>query len=130
MKKNLFLLVSFFLASLLFSSFEVNDTKKINDEQDEIAFKRIGGTTRSTDAVLVEGFADRYSLTVSVENYTGNVLVQVIGGRSNRLYNFDVYEVGAEIFSISTLRSGTYTVRITLDSGVYEGTFYKATYGR
>lgn len=130
MKKNLFLLVSFLFVSLVFSSFEVDDAKKINSEADRISVKRIGGTTRSADAVLVEAFADRNTLTVSIENYTGNAVVQVTGGRSSRQYTFEVYEAGAEIFDISSLRSGTYTVRITLNSGVYEGSFEKALYGR
>lgn len=110
----------------------LDGNRDVKDEptSDEIAFKRIGGTTRSADAVVVEGFEDKNTLTVSVENYTGSAVIEIIGGRTSRQYVFDVYEVGAEIFDISYLRSGTYTVRITLDSGVYEGIFEKSRVGR
>lgn len=133
MKKNIFLLVSLFIVSLFLSSFEVSNVNKVNDETDKIAVRRVGGTTRSesSDAVLVEAFNDRYSLTISVENYTGSVYVELIGSRGIwGQYSFDVYEVGAEVFSTASLRAGTYTVRITLETGVYEGTFYKESVGR
>ena len=114
----------------LFSSFNVNDTNKVNDEIDEIILSKIGGTTRSID-LIVDGTTDhKTNVTVSVMNFTGTAVVQIVGGRTSAQYYFDVNEMGYDAISIGTLRAATYTIRIIVGDVVYEGTFVKDAVGR
>ena len=115
----------------LFSSFIINDTNKVNNQQDEIILSKSGGTTRSSIDFEVNSSTDhKTNITVSVMNFTGTAVVQIVGGRTSAQYYFNVNEMGYEVISIGTLRAGTYTIRILVGDVVYEGTFVKETVGR
>ncbi len=115
----------------LFSSFIIKDTNEVNSDQDRIVFSKSGGTTRSSIDFEVDGSTDhKTNITVSVMNFTGTAVVQIVGGRTSAQYYFDVNEMGYEVISIGTLRAGTYTIRILVGDVVYEGTFVKETVGR
>ena len=116
--------------STLFS-FVVHKTNEVNSEQDRIIFSKSGGTTRVVTDVEITGTTDhKTTVSISVMNYTGTAVVQIVGGRTNAQYYFDVNEMGYEVISIGTLRAATYTIRIILGTEVYEGTFVKETVGR
>ena len=115
----------------LFSSFIINDTNKVNNQQDEIILSKSGGTTRSSIDFEVNSSTDhKTNITVSVMNFTGTAVVQIVGGRTSAQYYFNVNEMGYEVISIGTLRAGTYTIHILVGDVVYEGTFVKETVGR
>ncbi|MDO5665418.1 MAG: hypothetical protein Q4G63_09200 [Bacteroidia bacterium] len=133
MKKNIFVVLTIMLLAVsLFSSFEVLSTNTINNRQrDKIVLQKIGGTTRSTSDIIIDTSTDtRTNVTVSVMDFSGTAIVQIIGGRTSAQYYFDINEMGYEIINISTLRAGTYTIRVILNNEVYEGTFVKVLVGR
>lgn len=125
-KKLLFVFMSLCSVMMLssFISFQ-------NSYQDRIRISRTGGTTRATSDYEVEAFTDgKTSLNVSVTNYTGTAIVQIVGGRTSAQYYLDVEEMGYKVIAIGTLRPATYTIRVILDNVVYEGTFEKVFVGR
>lgn len=110
--------------------------------EDRIELGREGGTTRiasanrmfSMQSSKVEPVVEAYNLkdviSISVQNYRGNALVEVIGGRGGKQSFFQVYDMGFEVINLSGLRAGEYTIRISLGSEVYTGKFKKGLYGR
>ncbi len=118
-------------STLFFSSNTLAETNKVNDDLDHIALSRIGGTTRGVTGVEVTATTDgKTAVAISVTDFTGTAVVQIIGGRTSAQYYFDVNEMGYEVINIGTLRAATYTIRIILDNEVYEGTFTKEAVGR
>lgn len=113
--------------------------------QDRIELGRLGGTTRlaaanansmsrtfaiqSADPV-VEAYNNKNVVSISVQNYRGGALVEIIGPRESRQSYIDVYDMGFDVVNLSGLRSGNYTIRITMGSAVYEGKFRVRSYGR
>ncbi len=129
MKKNfLFVLLAICFVSL--SSFTIENTNKVKDQQDKIIFSREGGTTRSTTEIIIDATADRNNVTIQVMNYRGGVWMQLTGGRTAWQSYFEVYDMGFEVINISSLRAGTYTIRLMFDGETYVGTFTKPNYGR
>lgn len=131
MKTKLYFTIALICSALLSSSFVSAETNKVNDQQDKIAFSKSGGTTRGVTGVEVTGTTDgKTNVTISVTDYIGTAIVQIIGGRTSAQYYMEVDEMGYEVINIGTLRAATYTIRIILGNEVYEGTFVKETVGR
>lgn len=131
MKTKFFYTMALICSTLFFSSFVVTETNKVNDQSDKIGLSRIGGTTRGVTGVEVAATTDgKTTVAISVVDFTGTAVVQIIGGRTSAQYYFDVNEMGYEVINIGTLRAATYTIRIILDNEVYEGTFTKEAVGR
>lgn len=131
MKTKLYFTIALICSALLSSSFVSAETNKVNDQQDHIVLSKIGGTTRGVTGVEVTGTTDgKTNVTISVTDYTGTAIVQIIGGRTSAQYYMEVDEMGYEVINIGTLRAATYTIRIILGNEVYEGTFVKETVGR
>lgn len=113
-----------------------------SQQSDRIELGRLGGTTRIASAtenqsygnqsaeLVVEAYNSQDVITISVENYRGSALVEIIGPREVRQSYIEVYDMGFDVVNLSGLRAGQYTIRITLGSEVYTGTFKKASYGR
>jgi hypothetical protein len=110
--------------------------------QDRIELGREGGTTRiasadrmySMQAVSVEPEVEAYNyrnvVTISVQNYRGSALVEIIGNKGAKQTFFEVYDMGFEAVNLNGLPAGEYTIRITLGSDVFTGTFNKGQHGR
>lgn len=110
--------------------------------QDRIELGREGGTTRITSAdrmysmqaVSVEPEVEAYNyrnvVTISVQNYRGSALVEIIGNKGAKQTFFEVYDMGFEAVNLNGLPAGEYTIRITLGSDVFTGTFNKGQHGR
>ncbi len=131
MKTKLSFTMALICGALFFSSLAVAETNKINDQSDHIGLSRIGGTTRGMTGTEVTATTDgKTTVAISVVDFTGTAVVQIIGGRTSAQYYFDVNETGYEVINIGTLRAATYTIRIILDNEVYEGSFTKETVGR
>jgi hypothetical protein len=131
MKTRFFYMMALICSTLFFSSNTLAETNKVNDDLDHIALSRIGGTTRGVTGVEVTATTDgKTAVAISVTDFTGTAVVQIIGGRTSAQYYFDVNEMGYEVINIGTLRAATYTIRIILDNEVYEGTFTKEAVGR
>jgi hypothetical protein len=126
MKTRFFYMMALICSTLFFSSFTVTENNKVNDQQDKIVLSKIGGTTRGVTGVEVAATTDgKTTVAISVVDFTGTAVVQIIGGRTSAQYYFDVNEMGYEVINIGTLRAATYTIRIILDNEVFEGTFVK-----
>ena len=126
MKTRFFYMMALVCSTLFFSSFAVTETNKVNDQQDKIVFSKTGGTTRGVTGVEVTATTDgKTAVAISVTDFTGTAVVQIIGGRTSAQYSFYVNEMGYEVINIGTLREATYTIRIILDNEVFEGTFVK-----
>jgi hypothetical protein len=126
MKTRFFYMMALVCSTLFFSSFTVTENNKVNDQQDKIVLSKIGGTTRGVTGVEVAATTDgKTTVAISVVDFTGTAVVQIIGGRTSAQYYFDVNEMGYEVINIGTLRAATYTIRIILDNEVFEGTFVK-----
>jgi hypothetical protein len=126
MKTRFFYMMALICSTLFFSSFAVTETNKVNDQSEHIGLSRIGGTTRGVTGVEVTATTDgKTAVAISVTDFTGTAVVQIIGGRTSAQYSFYVNEMGYEVINIGTLREATYTIRIILDNEVFEGTFVK-----
>lgn len=144
MKKTFYFLFLYTLCTgMLFASTIEISSNKNDDPQykDKIDMSRIGGSTRAVGAemgvmsvpvgyVVIDAHNLQEFVTIQVQNYRGGVWVEVIGSRGARRTYFQAYEIGFGIVLLGDLRPGSYTLRVTLESGVYEGSFNKRTYGR
>ena len=141
MKRTVFsLLLITVCSTLVFPSNIKNEVK--DDIEDRIALGREGGTTRITSAdrmysmqaVSVEPEVEAYNyrnvVTISVQNYRGSALVEIIGNKGAKQTFFEVYDMGFEAVNLNGLPAGEYTIRITLGSDVFTGTFNKGQHGR
>ena len=111
--------------------------------EDKIELSREGGTTRgmgvqsrtfSVQTVqaepVVEAFISENAVSVSVQNYRGSALVEVIGSRGAKQAFIQVYDMGFDVISLAGMRAGEYTIRVTLGTEVFVGTFNKGMNGR
>lgn len=131
MKRKIFLVFLSFCSIALMSSFVTLNSNEINSQQDKILLSRSGGTTRSATNIEIDASTDhKTNVTVSVMNYSGTVVVQIVGGRTNAQYYLDVNEMAYEVISIGTWRPGTYTLRIIAGTEIYEGPFEIVASGR
>ena len=142
MKKLLLLLFVTALCTTSSFSITINGNNKVQDDlEDKIALSREGGTTRVArmnsmqsmrvaDPVVVEAYSmNGNAIAISVENYRGGAWIEITGAGGARHSYFEVYDMGFEVVHLSGLRAGQYTIRITLDSGIYSGTFRKGKHG-
>lgn len=141
MKRTFF---SFFLiaisCTMVFSSTINNDVK--DDLEDKIELSREGGTTRIASASrmfsmqaapvepIVEATNFRNVVTILVQNYRGGAWVEITGRRGAKQSYFEVYDMGFEAIGLNGLPAGEYTIRITLGTEVFTGTFKKGQHGR
>lgn len=124
MKTKLFMFATLFCCLLSAQSFAVNSDAEANKPKEKIELEKSTSTTRSATGTTVEAYADEHLLTVSVENYTGDVYVQVFGANGAVKTVFAAHNSGYGVLDISALPAGTYTVQVTLDY-TYVGTFEK-----
>ncbi len=141
MKKTIFSLLLIAACSTFVFASNIENVV-LDDYEDYIALSREGGTTRiastyslfSMQAVAVEPEVEAYNyrnvVTIYVENYRGSALVEITGSRGAKQTFFEVYDMGFEAVSLSGLPAGEYTIRITLGSEVFTGTFNKGQHGR
>lgn len=135
MKKTVWL--GFFLMLLSASFFSLSAQSQLADK---INLSREGGTTRGVQTTeqtmgvsqdpVVDAVNLQDAVTVSVQNYSGSAWVEIIGSRGSKQTYIEVYDMGFGVVSLSGLRAGEYTIRITLGTIIYQGTFKKALYGR
>ncbi|WP_298649996.1 hypothetical protein [uncultured Proteiniphilum sp.] len=142
MKKTVWVLFLMTMCSGLLFSASIDNANEVKDDvQDRIALGRLGGTTRGANAMsstfsvqsvepVVEAYNSQNVISISVQNYRGGAWVEIIGPREAKQSYFEVYDMGFEVVNLSGLRAGEYTIRITLGSEVYTGTFKKVLYGR
>ncbi len=142
MKKTMWVFLLMTMCSAFLFSVAIGNTSEVKDDlQDRINLSREGGTTRGASAMsstfgvqpaepVVEAINSQSIISISVHNYRGGALVEIIGPREVRQSYIEVYDMGFDVVSLSGLRAGQYTIRITLGSEVYTGTFKIASYGR
>lgn len=137
MKKLMWTLFFVTLCSTQVFSLSINGTNKVQDDlEDKIELSRQGGTTRvaemstlrtmsvtSTETVVAYKIGN--AIAISLENYRGGAWIEIIGAGGSRRIYFEVYDMGFDVLHLTGLSAGSYTVRITLDSAVYSGTFNK-----
>ncbi len=107
---------------------------------DRIELGREGGTTRAQSRAfsmqtlqaepVVEAFISENTVSVSVQNYRGSALVEVVGSRGAKQAFIQVYDMGFDVISLAGMRAGEYTIRVTLGTEVFTGTFKKGMNGR
>lgn len=113
-----------FCCLLSTQSFSVISDTDTNKPKEKIELKKRTTGFRSATSTVIEAYADDHLLTVSVENYTGDVYVQVVGSTGALHTSFTAYHSGYGVLDISSLPAGTYSVQVTLDY-TYTGTFVK-----
>lgn len=134
MKKSMLVLFMTISCAFLFSV-------AADQLSDKIELGRLGGTTRMASATVnnasgvqsapvVEAFNAQNVISLSIQNYRGGAWVEVIGPREVRQSYIEVYDMGFGVVNLAGLRAGEYTLRITVGSEVYTGTFRIASYGR
>ncbi len=141
MKKTIFsLLLAVACTASVFPSNLKNVVK--DDLEDYIELSREGGTTRiasadrmfSMQAVAVEPVVEAYNyrnvVTISVQNYRGSALVEIIGSKGAKQSFFEVYDMGFEAIPLNGIPAGEYTIRITLGTDVYTGKLNKGKNGQ
>jgi len=139
MKKTIFSLLLIAASTALLFPFTALAQDPV---EDRIELGREGGTTRiastgslyslQTVAVVPEVEAYNYHnvITISVQNYRGSALVEITGSKGAKQEFFEVYDMGFDVISLSGLPAGEYTIRITLGTEVFSGTFNKGKNGR
>ncbi|MCK9501180.1 MAG: hypothetical protein M0Q52_04985 [Lascolabacillus sp.] len=127
--------------ALAFPSNIQNENRVQDDWEDICELSREGGTTRiarqsfgvqsfmATVEPAVVVYSGKNEVTVTVENYTGPVFVEIYGGKGAKTSFFDVFDNGVGIVSLSGLGADEYNIRITLGDITYKGTFNKGKYG-
>ena len=127
--------------ALAFPSNIQNENRVQDDWEDICELSREGGTTRiarqsfgvqsfmATVEPAVVVYSGKNEVTVTVENYTGPVFVEIYGGKGAKTSFFDVFDNGVGIVSLSGLGADKYNIRITLGDITYKGTFNKGKYG-
>lgn len=141
MKKAGLLLLSVVCSALVISANLSNSGKVQDDLQDKIELAKEGGTTRvasrsvfSLQSIEVEPVVEAYnynnSIQISVQNYRGPVWVEIYSGRGAKHANFDVYDMGFDVISLSGIPAGEYNIRITVGSNVYSGIINKDGNGK
>lgn len=133
MKKSMVFLFMTVCSAFLFSV-------SADQLSDKIELSRLGGTTRGAMATnnlgeqfavpVVEAYNLQNVISISVQNYRGGAWVEIVGPREVRQSYIEVYDMGFGVANLSGLRAGTYTIRVTLGSEVFTGTFKIASYGR
>ena len=140
-KAGLLLLLSVVCSALVISANLSNSGKVQDDLQDKIELAKEGGTTRvasrsvfSLQSIEVEPVVEAYnynnSIHISVQNYRGPVWVEIYSGRGAKHANFDVYDMGFDVISLSGITAGEYNIRITVGSNVYSGIINKGGNGK
>lgn len=142
--KKVSVLILMIVCSLLVIPANLNNESS-NETQDDwadiIELSRLGGTTRiarqgmfSIQSIavepIVEASSSKNELQVSVQNYRGPVWVEIYGAKGAKHSNFEVFDMGFEVVSLSGLGAGEYNVRITVGSNVFTGKFKKGQYGK
>lgn len=123
MKTQLFMFAALFCCLLSAQSFTIKSDIDADKPKEKIELEKRTGT-RSGTSTMINAYADKHLLTVSVENYTGDVYVQVFGANGTVQTVFAAYNSGYGMLDISALPAGTYTVQVTLDH-TYIGEFEK-----
>ncbi|MCE5204922.1 MAG: DUF3324 domain-containing protein [Porphyromonadaceae bacterium] len=128
-------LLTAFCSTLIYASTVRNEVK--DDIQDKIELSRDGGTTRiasmssmfTMQAVTVEPVVEAYNyrnvVTISVQNFRGSALVEIIGSKGSKQSFFEIYDMGFEAIPLNGIPAGEYTLRVTLGTEVFTGTFKK-----
>jgi len=142
MKKTLLSFLLFTVCSALLFPAAFTGTGEVKDDiQDKIALSREGGTTRIASAdrmisslstsqpAVVEASSSNNVVTISIENYRGSAWVEIIGEGGAKQSYLEVYDMGFDVITLSGLMAGEYTIRITLGTEIYSGTFKKGQYG-
>ena len=62
-------------------------------------------------------------LTITAQNYTGNVQVQITGAGGSVFHSFYMDGAAAETVYLTTLPAGNYTISLITESGTYTGSF-------
>lgn len=139
MKRTFFSLLLIVVCSAFVFPSNVNN--EVNDDlEDKIELSREGGTTRvasrmfSLQAVPVEPVVEAYNyrnvVAITVQNYRGSAWVEIVGNKGAKQSFFEVYDMGFDAISLGGLPAGEYTIRITLGTEVFTGTFNKGKYGK
>ena len=127
MKKNL-LLILLILGAWNFSAFGITSTNTTTVDDKEVIFEKVitqkVPRAPGVSSPVVTANINSSYLTLNVSNFTGNVLVEIIGENG---YTSSFYCDGAamEVLPLDQLTLGIeYTIRITLEyKGMYTGTF-------
>ena len=127
--------------ALAFPSNIQNENRVQDNWEDIVDISREGGTTRiarqsfgvqsfmATVEPAVVVYSGKNEVTVTVENYTGPVFVEIFGSNCAMTSFFDLFDNGVGIISLSGLGADEYNIRITLGDITYKGTFNKGKYG-
>ena len=132
MKRKVAAALTLVFSLSLFTAFAAQQPNKVKDYEDKIHFSKEGTTRIATPTVIVmQGELHGNELTISVLNYTGTVRVEILTSRGGIHYSFDVEEMGYGLVDVSSLRAGTYNVRLIIDNfDSYIGTITKPLRGR
>ena len=123
MKKQLF--VSLLLLVVGCLSFQIYAVDETTPEEIELEKVVKDGGSRIPGQNEVPVLSANYTnevLMVNVENYTGNIQVEIIG-INGFITNFTVSGSGSSSIDISALTAGIYTLRITTSTSIYTGQF-------
>ncbi len=120
--------IFFYFLLLAFSLTSIQQLYGGNDTPETIELKKIetsgGPRIPLPDAnQIISAYLLNDALILHIENYTGNIQVEIIGVNGFTT-NFIVSGSGSENIDICTLTAGyVYTLRITTSVGVYIGEF-------
>ncbi|MDD4778286.1 MAG: hypothetical protein PHV53_08375 [Fermentimonas sp.] len=143
MKKTGFLLLFMIVCTALVFPSNIKNANEVQDQwEDLVELSREGGTTRiaSTQSFsiqsfsvavepVVEAYMGKNALTVSVQNYSGPVFVEIYGAKGATSSFFEVFNNGVGVVTLEGLGADEYRIRITIGDITYTGTIYKGKYG-
>ena len=98
------------------------ETTKKPKEKAKIKLEQARSSLRSTYAIDIEAYQDGTLLEIVAADYSGPAYVEILGSSIARMVQID--STGYATVDISQLPEGTYTLRITIDGNVIEGTIY------
>lgn len=124
MKKNVFLMTSILVLTMLFSGFTTLNSNE-NGSNDKIELLKRNGGARSVITTEVFAFIADSIITIEIRNYNGTAWAKIEGLGGIRQQISQINEMGVIILDASDIPSGSYFLYVTLDNALYEGCFEK-----
>ena len=121
MKKNLTFVLLMFFCTFIVKVYSENRPS----ESIELKKRNASGNMRAPalNPPSFNGMLTMNMLTITAQNYTGNVQVQITGAGGNVFHSFYMDGAAAETVYLTTLPAGNYTISLITESGTYTGSF-------
>ena len=122
-KKFTLFIFLFSLSTHLVISSTLDIEKQTSQEAQKIALREQTKGTRSGTTLCMNAVLELPTVTIFVENFTGNVSTLIFGMGGTQTSVFYSNHTGQDVIDISFLPNGQYTIQIEVAGKTYVGFF-------